>query len=100
MEYSTGMAAILVRWVMMSETVLLSNSKILAIISLSSSWIVPFSLPTSTIMIISSSVTRSSSSVAFTPRKRVMTLVDNVKNLTNGYVIFDKVVNGLAAIKE
>ena len=56
------------------------------IISFSSSSIVPFSSPTSTIILISSSVTLSSSSPV-TPNNFDTIFVENVKNLTNGAVI-------------
>ncbi len=55
---------------MTSETLRSSNSKMLLIMSFSLCSIEPFSLPTSTIMRISSSVASSGSSPARTPNRR------------------------------
>ena len=61
------------------------NSNTLFIISFSSVSIVPFSPPTSTIILISSSVTVSSS-FSETPNNFETIFVEKVKNFTNGDV--------------
>ena len=81
-------AYICVLGIIISDTVLSLNSKTLFIISLSSLSIAPFSSPTSTIILISSSVTVSSS-FAETPKILETIFVEKVKNLTNGAVAID-----------
>ena len=70
---------------MISETVMSLNSNTLLMSSFSSSLMVPFSSPWSTIILISSSVT-DSSSFSPTPNSFDTLLVTMVKNLTNGAV--------------
>ena len=72
------------RWVMISDTSLLSNSKMLLIISFSVSRIVPFSSPTSTIIRISSSVTSLGCAFGSKPNNRRIPLVVKLKRLTKG----------------
>ena len=67
------------------------NSNTLFISSFSSSFIEPFSSPTSTIILISSSVTVSSS-VPDIPNNFDTPFVDAVSNFTNGAVIIDIVL--------
>ena len=82
---SASAATSSVRWVITSPAVRSSNSKMLSIMSFSLCSMTPFSLPTSTIMRISSSVTLLGSSCGLIPHRRKMPLVEALNSATKGF---------------
>ena len=79
------------RWVANSPTVRSSNSKTFWMNSLVAESKTPFSLPRSTIILISSSLTSSSSALGSTPSRRRMPLVEAVSTATTGAQMVERV---------